>query len=302
MIDRAGIAAVCVAVSLWPQLVLAQGHRGAPPGQLKKPASSNTPAEAPDVAVVPTDSPRVRSFGMWLDDATLAAARSVWLTTGVTRWSSPVASGTELPSVNAAVGLTPRMQASFSVSHSRAWLSGLGDEVTSGVGNTYAGVKLLLVDRTYHDIGISAAPTLEILSTGSTADGSSRVNMILPVSFELGRGATRAYGSAGYFTRGATFASVAIERHLSPVVAVTGAIMQSWSTADADDAAVYGLSRRRTDIAGGVTAFVSPRVGVYASIGRTISAMDFDSARYVFATGVAVGFQVPPGILPRPPK
>jgi hypothetical protein len=62
------------------------------------------------------------------------------------------------------------------------------------------------------------------------------------------------------------------------------------------------LKRHRTDLAGGVTAFLSPRVGVYASIGRTISGLEFDSARYVFGAGLAMGFNMPRRVPPRPPR
>lgn len=291
-----------------PAAVHGQGHRGAPPGQLKKAANAPAPAPVPDTPDAPATelvsgpAPRLRAFGMWLDDATLAPPRSIWISAGVTRWGSPIATGVEAPSINAAVGLRPRVQLSFAMSGSRAWFHDAEDDVAAGLGSVYSGAKLVLRDPLRHSVGLSVSPTLEVLSADAVSDGSSRVAMVLPISFEFGRGLTRAYGSVGYYTRGATFASVAVERHVSPMVALTGAFMQSWSTADPEDAEAYGLKRHRTDVAGGFTAFLSPRVAVYASLGRTISGLEFDSARYVFGGGMAIGFNMPRRVPQRPPK
>ena len=291
---------------LVPTLAQGQGHRGAPPGQLKKAANAPAPpAEIPDAPVpeiVPGPAPRLRVFGMWLDDATLAPPRSIWINAGMTRWGSPIATGVEAPSINVAAGLRERLQLSFAMSGSRAWFHEAEDDVSAGLGSVYSGAKLILRDPLHHDVGFSVSPTLEILSADAVTDGSSRAAMLLPLSFEFGRGLTRAYGSVGYYTRGATFASVAVERHLSPMVAITGALMQSWSTGDPEDADAYGLKRHRTDVAGGFTAFLSPRVAVYASLGRTISGLEFDSARYVFGGGMAIGFNMPRRVPQRPPK
>lgn len=280
----------------------AQGHRGAPPGQLKKkdagPAAGAFADPAGDVV---TGSPRVRSFGVWLDDATLAAPRSLWVTIGVTRWSAPAGSGVEAPAFGVAAGITPRAQVSFSVSHSRATLEGYEPEL-SEIGNLYAGVKLLLREPTNDAIGVSISPTLEVLGPSAVDSGTRRVHWVVPLSIEIGRGPTRAYGSVGYFSRGAVFASAALERHVSSRVALTGALMQSWATTDADEAEALGLRRRRTDVGGGVSAFLVPQLAVFAFAGRTISEMEFDSSRFVFSFGLALGFHAPRQTLPRPPR
>lgn len=239
---------------------------------------------------------------MWLDDATLAPPQSIWVSAGMTRWSSPIATGVEAPAINVAVGLRRQTQLSFAISHSRARFDGAEDEVVSGLSNVYAGAKLVLRDPAEHDVGFSTSPTLEIAGADAVIDGSSRVALLLPLSFEFGHGLTRAYGSVGYYTRGSTFASVAVERHLSPHLALTAALMQSWSTADPDDAAAYGVKRHRTDLAGGFTAFLTPQAAVYASIGRTISDLEFDSTRLVFSAGLAMGFNRTRNVPLRPPK
>src|SRR6187397_778070 len=74
----------------------AQGHRGAPPGQIKQPPKSGsqgangTPTNgttAPGEST-PASLTTPRSFGAWLDDATLAPEKLVWVTLATTRWSA----------------------------------------------------------------------------------------------------------------------------------------------------------------------------------------------------------------------
>jgi hypothetical protein len=294
---------MALGVCLCASAAEAQGHRGAPPGQQKPKGSDPQGGSAPaDPASGVVLAPRVRSFGLWLDDATLAAPRSVWITTAATRWLAPAGDGVEAPALNIAAGLTPRTQLSFAISHSRASGPAPDDEVVSGLGNVYAGVKVQLRDPMFRAVGVSLAPTIEILSPDAVSAGMHRVNWIAPLSFEVGHGLTRAYGSVGYFSRGAAFASAALERHVSSRVALTGALLQSWSTSDGDDAEALGLSRSRTDVYGGVSAFLAPGFAVFASAGRTISRMEFDSSRFVFSGGIAMGFAVPKQRLPRPPR
>ena len=279
----------------------AQGHRGAPPGQLRKgapPADHADPAGgSPDVGSPDVASVTPRSFGEWLDDATLASPGAVWVTTAATAWSATADHGADAPSFGVAAGLGSRAQASLLLPFSRI-VSG-NETLFRGVGDVYAGVKLLALDPTAHTVGVSFAPTLEVL--GSYA-ASRRTGLVLPVSFEAGTGATRVYGSTGYFTRGAVFAGGAIERHLSTRVAVTAALLQSWSTADRAASSDLGLRRARTDATGSVSAFVTPAFAVFGSIGRTLSELEYDGSRVVVSGGIAFVFTPPPATPVRPPR
>ena len=291
----AGAAALLLVVAP----AIAQGHRGAPPGLAKKP-SSNGGASAPS-PVVEVSGATVRTFGTWLDDATLAAPGSVWLSTSLVRWSAPAGSGLYAPAFGMAIGISPRVQGSLSVPYARCPSASVG--CVSGFGTAYAGVKVLIRDPSTHAIGVSSAPALEVLDAASAAAlDSGRTHMVWPISIEAGGGTLRTYASAGYFTRGATFASAAVERRLSPRVALTGALSHSHATSDALDAALLGLSRNRTDIYGGVTAFVAPTAAVFVNLGRTISQQDFDSARFVLTAGLSVGMMPSPRTPPRPPR
>jgi hypothetical protein len=296
----AGLVAAFVVVAC---PAAAQGHRGAPPGQLKPktpeptPAAS-TPASAADVQVAalgPSIEPR--GFGMWLDDATLAAPGSVWLSASMMRWSTPSGHGFDAPAIGGAIGLTRRAQLSLSIPYSR--VTNEGDALASGgLGDVYAGIKLEITEPAERRIGVSVSPTLEILTSATTR----RTSLVLPASVEVGLGQTRAYGSVGVFTRGAAFLTGAIERQLSERVLVTAALLQSWTTADAAASDTYGLGRTRTDVSGMVTVFAGPSTAFFGGITRTLSAQEFDSARFALSGGISVAV-VPPSAVPiRPPR
>jgi len=288
----------------------AQGHRGSPPGLINKggntpsspkgPASPDpgsdggAPVSTPPAGITTADP---RAFGEWLDDATLAAGGSVWLTAAVTRWTTPNAHGVDAPAIGIAAGLTPRTQLSVALPYSHYTVD--GGRLPAGLGDTYAGVKILLVDRASSGVGISTSPTLEILNTPGSP---RRAGFVLPVSLEGGRGPVRIYASAGFFTRGATFASAAAEYHASRQVSVTAAVLQSWSTSGDAATTALGLRRTRTDITGTVVSFVNASMGVYGSVGRTISPEEFDSTRFVISGGIALGLTPANQIPVRPPR
>ena len=295
----AAIALVAIAAISSP--AGAQGHSGAPPGQLKKPMPSASHGNAApgggESGSPPVSSITPRSFGEWLDDATLAAPGSIWITTAATAWSAIGGHGADVPSLGVALGLAPRAQASLVLPFSR--IVSEDQTVFRGVGDTYAGLKLLVVDPATHPVGVSCSPTLEVLSAYAA---TQRAGLVLPVSIEAGSGATRVYASTGYFSRGALFASAALERHLSSRVAVTGALLQSWSTADQAASTDLGLRRARTDVSGSLTAFVTPAVAVFGSIGRTLSELEYDSSRLVVSGGIAFAFTPPREQPVRPPR
>ena len=301
---RKSIAAGFVVVALvTTSPAAAQGHRGAPPGQLKAKTPEASGGGAPQPAGV--DAPAIdggiaaavepRSFGMWLDDANLAAPGSVWLTASMMRWSTPGGHGVDAPAIGAAVGLTRRTQMSLAIPYSRVSSDG---GTSAGLGDVYAGIKIQIAEPAARHIGVSVSPTLEVLTSTATR----RASFVLPVSVEVVAGETRAYGSAGVFTRGAAFATGAIERHISTRVLVTGALLQSWTTADALASEAFGLGRTRTDVAGMVAVFAGPSTAFFGGITRTLSRQEFDSARFVLSGGITFALTPPSAIPIRPPR
>jgi len=285
---------------------LAQGHRGAPPGQINKPknnsgGSTEPPAPAApgggDTNPAPATVVQTRTFGAWLDDASLAPGGSVWVTVAATRWSTPTAHGIDAPSLGVAAGLTQHAQLSFSVPYSRMTTS--DGSLPGGVGDVYAGVKLLARSPGDNRVGVSFSPTLEILNPPG---GSRSAGLVLPVSAEVGFDRVRAYGSMGLFTRGSIFSAGALELHVTPLLSITGALLRSWSTAGAEASDALGLRRSRTDVSGTIVSFLRPSVAVFGSAGRTLSTLEFDSSRYVISGGIAFVL-TPPNETPiRPPR
>src|SRR5215208_5189688 len=80
----------------------AQQPHGVPPGLAKK---SLKPAAGPGGSVSGPGAvggellpgPNVRSFGVWLDDATVLGPHEAWLTVSVQRWASPTLRGFDVP-------------------------------------------------------------------------------------------------------------------------------------------------------------------------------------------------------------
>jgi hypothetical protein len=166
-----------------------------------------------------------------------------------------------------------------------------GGPVARGLGDLYLNAKVQLRDPAAHTsgVGFAVTPVLEILST-DPGEGASRFNWALPVSIELQRGGVRAFGSAGYFSRGSLFAGSAVELALSDRVWVTGSMTRSHSTKPDEFSRALGLSQSRTDVNGGVTWMVMPTVAAFGNVGRTISRQDANSASLVMSGGLSFNF------------
>jgi hypothetical protein len=134
----------------------------------------------------------------WLDDADTLAPGAGSIGVAVSHSDSLDGGETDAPVLDAAVGLSSRVQLSGSLPYYQASYSD-GYE-SSGLGNTSLAVKVKVVDPNEHAVGLAVAPVLEILGDASLADptlGLSRVNWALPVSVQVGRGNTRAFATAG---------------------------------------------------------------------------------------------------------
>jgi hypothetical protein len=207
--------------------------------------------------------------------------------------------GVDVPSIDASLGVAPRWQLSASVPYSR-----IADDAGGtwhGFGDLYVTTKVRL-NKPSATWGVAVSPTLELLNEDTAlALGTRRTHLVLPVSAEVGRAPWRVYGTGGYFTRGAVFASGAVERLIGDRAAVTGIIMHARSTAD--DAAVATPSASRTDGACIVAFSVTPGVALFGSIGRTLTGLEPDGSRLLLGFGVSMQLaapQAPPADPPRP--
>jgi hypothetical protein len=260
--------------------VAAQGHRGL--GKTKGHA-------APEGSSIP--GPGVRQFGVWLDDATLSPAGRGWGTFGVGYAKAPFGNQWDLPTVDAGVGLSPRVQIAVTAPVSK--VSYTDGTSARGLGDVYLAVKLGLLDPTAtgRSFGIAVAPVVEFLSAGSVPEGDSRVHWALPVAVEKRFEKFRTYGTVGYFSRGAAFASAALEVPLTEKLTATAVFSHSRSIDEDPLSDSLQLERSRSDLSGGAVYFFSPNATLYGSIGRTISRLDANGSSLTVGAGVSFGFQ-----------
>lgn len=282
------VAAIVLVAVLLPHAAAAQRPHGMPPGLAKKGAQAQGGGGAPgspggDVAL----GPAVRSFGVWLDDATVLAPREAWLTVSFVRWASPSLVGFDMPVSDVSVGVAPRVQLSASVPF--AQYGSPGAPLEGQLGDLYFAAKWLVRSPSEGAVGVAVTPALEVLSNAATSGTDlSRVQFVLPVSVERRFEQGRVYGSAGYFTRGAWFAGAAFDHPVGSRAVAAMALTYSRSTAPAEASTAWGLGRQRVDASGSLSWIVSPRLVVFGGLGRTLSHLDPDATRYAVSFGASM--------------
>ena len=289
--------AFCACILLSPALAAtaaAQGNGNAY-GHSKnpRPPAASTAAAAAGPSAAGSDEIQiagtgVRNFGSWLDDASLMAPGQGFMSIGFGLWKLPGYQELDFPTIDTAVGLHRRVQLGVSAPFYHA--NEPGGPTARGMGNLYISSKILLRDPSSHTLGFSVTPTMEVLSSAPADSG--RVSWALPVNFEAQRTGFRVYGSTGYFSRGALFASGAVEAALPDRSWVTGTISHSHSIHPDPLSAALGLAQTRTDVSGGAAVSIAPNMAVFGSIGRTISKQDANSANLMLTAGLALNFNV----------
>jgi hypothetical protein len=275
-------------------------HQGASGGAAASAAAASAPSGSSPTETVQGQPAAigVRNFGAWLDDASVMAPGSGSLTLSVAYWRTPAYREFDVPVVDGGFGLSRRVQLGFSIPYYHA--SEPGGPIARGVGDLYFNTKIQLREpsSTREHLGVSVTPLLEILSFAPAPD-RSRVGWALPANVEWQSDGWRAYGSAGYFSRGAVFGSGALEIALSDAAWFTGSISESYSLEHDDLSAALGLARLRIDVSGGAGLSLSPKLAIFGVVGRTMSKQDVNSATFFFSTGVSVSFDARPPATPR---
>jgi hypothetical protein len=281
------VAALLLAVLATP--ASAQG-RGRGLGQTKNHGAAPHDGPPDDPALPGTG---LRQFGVWLDDATISPSGRGWATFGVGYSRAPFARQWDLPSVDAGIGMTPRTQVAVTAPVSRIRY----EDGTSlkGLGDVYLALKVGVRDPTAagRTFGVAVVPVLEFLSSGSVPEGEGRVSWALPVAVEKRFARFRTYGAVGYFSRGAAFASGAIEVPVAPKVTATGVLSHTRSLEDDPRSDASGLSRTRWDAGAGAVYFLGENATLFASLGRTVSRVDANGSSLSVGGGVSLGFQRP---------
>lgn len=229
----------------------------------------------------------IRNFGAWLDDATLIAPGQGYVSIGFGLWKMPGYREFDMPTVDAGVGLHRRVQVNASLPFYHA--NEPGGPTARGIGTMYVSGKVQLRDPSTHALGFSVTPAIEVLNT--SVPGQERVSWAAPFNVEVQRDEWRVYGSAGYFSRRALFASAAIERAIANRVWVTGALTHAYSMDPDPLSFALGLAQTHTDVTGGAAVSVRPGLSVFGSLGRTISRKDANAADLMLSGGVSLNFQ-----------
>lgn len=278
-------ALVALAVS---SSALAQGNsqahrKSAPPSR----SDLTAPATAPSVVGGVSG---VTPFA-WIDDASLLEPGAVSLAMSVVRWQGSGVSEVDVPVVDAAIGLAPRVHLTASVPR----VAGSGDPegAAGGVGTSYFSAKIAVFNDARRSVKLSVAPTLEVLGRGVTQStiGERRVHFGLPVSAEMDRGPTRLYAGAGFFSRGVWFTGAGAGVRATDKVFVSAGFSRSWRRDETQ--AVPLADRDRNDVSGSVSYAVTPSVSVFGSLARTIATLEENGAGTTLAGGVSF-FVAPP--------
>jgi hypothetical protein len=278
MVPRSASVAIALSLLAAPAYAQGHGHGGGKAPHAGPPASQQAPAGT-----------GVRAFGVWLDDASVMPQGSGWVGLSVGHWRTALFRQTDVPTIDAGYGLSRRVQVGGSVPFYHA-SDPAGAPIGSGLGDVYLNAKLQI--RPTSDtqrVGFAVIPVVEIL--GEADPDGRRTHWALPASLEIQGDGFRVYGTAGYFSRGALFASGALEVPLSERVVAFGSLTHSYSTKPDALAVAMGLNQQRSDVAGGASYVVTPSAIVFGSIGRTISRQDATSATLALNVGVSLVFQ-----------
>jgi hypothetical protein len=252
-----------------------QGNQPSPPGK----GRASGPTSATEWAS--------RSFGSWSDDTFVLAPGEAWLGVSAGYWRLPFGDQTDAPILDATVGLVRRVHVGVTLPIST--LTPLdGGRAERFLGDSYVSAKIGLRDAE-SGLGLAIAPILEILADGSWpgADGQpiGRVHWGIPVNLEYKADRWRAYGSAGYLSRGAVFATGTLDVSLGSRAGALVMLSQAYSTNPPPPSTM--LPRARTDLHGGAYALLSAALSVYGVVGRTISRAEIDSPSLAISAGIA---------------
>jgi hypothetical protein len=287
MTIRAAMAAGIAVMLAAPCPAAAQG-RGQPERKPGTPPSRNS-LPSPTIAGA---TGGVTPFA-WLDDATVLEPGDVSLTLSAMRWQGSDASEVDLPIVETAIGLTDRVH--FSASVPRVVGSADAAGAAGGMGTSFFGLKVGLIDDRRRGVKLSVSPTLEVLGEGvlqSIEPGGGRVQVGLPVSAEVDRGRLRLFGGGGYFSRGVWFGGGGIGMRAAGRLFVSGSFSRSWRRADVADAPLS--DRDRNELSAGASCALTPRVSLFGALGHTIATADENGAGATIAGGVSFFFRPGP--------
>lgn len=274
-------AIVIVALTAAPAAAQGRGQ-----GVGKGRGGPTTSGSAAPAASSTSSAAGVRQFGAWLDDASLLPAGTAWTALSFGHYRTPGGHQNDFPVIDASVGLARRAQFGITVPYYRMHFT--DGSSLNGLGDVYFSGKFSILDPTdgTSRLGLALSPIIELLNE-STSDGN-RFAWALPVNVEFRGDRYRIFGSTGYFSRGAIFASTALELPLHERIVVTGALSMMRSLNDDPTADALQLPKSRTDVTTVAAYFLTPSIALFAGTGRTISAVEATGTSFMVTGGLSV--------------
>jgi hypothetical protein len=175
------------------------------------------------------------------------------------RWHGAGTIETIFPVVDAAIGLTPRVQFGANV-----------PRVAGGLGTTFFSAKIGVLQDEVRGLYVAVSPTLEVDGgevSSAVASGEGRTHWGLPVSVHLDGENARLYASSGYFSPGIWYAGAGVATSISDRAGLSGSFSRAWSSSPT---AATVESLHRTEITGGASYAIRPALSIFASLSRTL--------------------------------
>jgi hypothetical protein len=238
-------------------------------------------SKAPSSSPLPTATSGASPLS-WVDDASLLAPGMMSLTVSTMRWSGADLSEVDFPIVDAAVGLTSRVQLGASVPRIVGSADGTGP--VGGVGTSYITSKIALLNSRRKNVKLALAPMIKILGESAVqglAPDQTRTQFGLPLSMEMTRGSARVFASTGFFWGGAWFAGGGAGVQATPRLGMSLSFSRAWTTTP-----LGGVSRDRHELSGGASYSLKPQISLFGSMGRTIATADENGAGTTISGGI----------------
>ena len=252
------------------------------------PPSRSELGTAVPVAAVAT-SPSSGTPLAWVDDASLLAPGMVLVSVAAMSWHNAGVSETDVPVIEGAIGLGPRLQLSATVPHVVGSSDALG--AVGGVGTSAFSTKIAVYEDRTHAFKVAASPTMLIVGQGIVDSAGASLNRVqwgLPVSAEVSRGTTRLYGGGGYFSPGLWFGGAALGFRVADKTMASVGFSRAWRSTDVPTVPLG--DRDRKDLSGGLSRALAPTVVVFGSVGRTLATLDENGAGATISGGVSLFF------------
>lgn len=236
---------------------------------------------------------RVATLAFFLETTDTLEPYTVWIGTGLSYRRSPDGRERDIPSLFLSYGVHRRVEIDFSIPY---FFSEYDPNFQmNGIGDRFLSAKIQLLNPDTHWIGIALDPALEILGKSSLAAGPlgpGKYNYVLPLILQKNFSRFNLYAEGGYITRGAKFYSFGGDGAIYQKLGLAFNLLYSRATRFNNLSVEYGLLQSRWDAVLGLYYVFNPRVSVFTSAGRTISAMDANGTQYIINAGINVNFNL----------